>query len=108
MSQFTRLSSIVFLAAALGSQAADVVLNLPIVNKSISPDGFARGYARPTKFCPTFFLILPPVLFSLEEAGLVSEASAVALAATGVVAVLVVVIDRLGDRLPEGTLPWRF
>jgi iron(III) transport system permease protein len=48
------------------------------------------------------------VLFSLEEAGLVSEASAVALSATAVVALLVVVIDRLGDRLPAGTLPWRF
>jgi iron(III) transport system permease protein len=48
------------------------------------------------------------VLFSLEEAGLVSEASAVALSATAVVALLVVVADRLGDRLPEGVLPWRF
>jgi iron(III) transport system permease protein len=48
------------------------------------------------------------VLFSLEEAGLVSEASAVALSATAVVALLVVAVDRLGDRLPEGTLPWRF
>ncbi|WP_191059007.1 ABC transporter permease subunit, partial [Geminicoccus harenae] len=48
------------------------------------------------------------VLFSLEEAGLVSEASAVALSATAVVALLVVAIDRLGDRLPAGTLPWRF
>lgn len=47
------------------------------------------------------------VLFSLEEAGLVSEASAVALSATAVVALLVVAVDRLGDRLPEGTLPWR-
>jgi len=47
------------------------------------------------------------VLFSLEEAGLVSEASAVALSATAVVVLLVVAIDRLGDRLPAGTLPWR-
>ena len=47
------------------------------------------------------------VLFSLEEAGLVSEASAVALTATLIVALLVIVIDRLGDRLPDGTLPWR-
>lgn len=48
------------------------------------------------------------VLFSLEEAGLVSEASAVALAATALVAVAVLLLDRLGDRLPAGTLPWRF
>ena len=47
------------------------------------------------------------VLFSLEEAGLVSEASAVALTATAIVALLVVTIDRLGHRLPDGTLPWR-
>lgn len=47
------------------------------------------------------------VLFSLEEAGLVSEASAVALAASATVALVVLVLDRLASRLPPGTLPWR-
>ena len=46
-------------------------------------------------------------LFSLEEAGLASEASALALSATAVILVVMVALDRLHKRLPEGVIPWR-
>lgn len=46
-------------------------------------------------------------LFNLEEAGLVSEASAVAVSATLVILVVMLVLDRFGDRMPDGVLPWR-
>jgi iron(III) transport system permease protein len=46
-------------------------------------------------------------LFNLEEAGLVSEASAVAVSATLVILVVMLVLDRFADRMPEGVLPWR-
>jgi iron(III) transport system permease protein len=47
------------------------------------------------------------VLFSLEEAGLVSAAAAVALSAVAVVALVMVVLDRMAGLLPEDVLPWR-
>jgi iron(III) transport system permease protein len=47
------------------------------------------------------------VLFSLEEAGLVSPAAAVALAAVVVVALVMLVLDRMAERLPAEILPWR-
>jgi iron(III) transport system permease protein len=47
------------------------------------------------------------VLFSLEEAGLVSAAAAVALAAVSVVAAVMVVLDRMVGLLPADVLPWR-
>ncbi len=47
------------------------------------------------------------VLFSLEEAGLVSAAAAVALAAVGVITLVMLALDRLAGRLPEDVLPWR-
>jgi iron(III) transport system permease protein len=46
-------------------------------------------------------------LFNLEEAGLASEAAAVALTATTVIALAMLVLDRFHDRLPAGVLPWR-
>lgn len=47
------------------------------------------------------------VLFSLEEAGLVSAAAAVALAAVSVVAAVMAVLDRMAGLLPAEILPWR-
>jgi iron(III) transport system permease protein len=47
------------------------------------------------------------VLFNLEEAGLASEAAAVALSATGVIVLVMLLLDRLHNRLPTGVLPWR-
>ena len=46
-------------------------------------------------------------LFSLEEAGLASEAAAVAVTATAVVAAAMIGLDRFATRLPPGVLPWR-
>lgn len=46
------------------------------------------------------------VLFSLEEAGLTAEASALAVLTMLIVAALMLAIDRLGDRLPPGVIPW--
>jgi iron(III) transport system permease protein len=46
-------------------------------------------------------------LFSLEEAGLASEAAAVAVAASSLVAAVMLALDRLAGRLPPGVLPWR-
>lgn len=47
------------------------------------------------------------VLFSLEEAGLVSPAAAVALAAVAVVTLVMLMLDRMAGRLPPEILPWR-
>ena len=46
------------------------------------------------------------VLFSLEDAGLGGEAAAIGVSTTVVVALLMVVLDRLRGRLPPGVLPW--
>ena len=47
------------------------------------------------------------VLFSLEEAGLGTQAAAIAVSTIIVVIVLLLVLDRFGKRLPAGVLPWR-
>ena len=47
------------------------------------------------------------VLFSLEEAGLGTQAAAIAVSTIVVVIVLLLVLDRFGKRLPAGVLPWR-
>ncbi|TBW40845.1 iron ABC transporter permease [Siculibacillus lacustris] len=47
------------------------------------------------------------VLFSLEEAGLGTQAAAIAVTALVVVVALLLGVDRLGRRLPAGVLPWR-
>ncbi len=47
------------------------------------------------------------VLFNLEEAGLGTQAAALAVATVSVVVALLIVLDRFGRRLPPGTLPWR-
>lgn len=47
------------------------------------------------------------VLFSLEEAGLGTQAAAIAVSTIVVVVVLLLVLDRFGRRLPAGVLPWR-
>jgi iron(III) transport system permease protein len=47
------------------------------------------------------------VLFSLEEAGLGTQAAAIAVSTIVVVMVLLAVLDRFGRRLPSGVLPWR-
>jgi iron(III) transport system permease protein len=46
-------------------------------------------------------------LFNLEEAGLASEAAAVAVTSTAVIALAMAGLDRFRDRLPAGVLPWR-
>ncbi len=46
------------------------------------------------------------ILFSLEEAGLTAEASALAALTMMIVAVVMLAIDRLGKRLPRGVVPW--
>ncbi len=46
------------------------------------------------------------VLYNLEEAGLASQASAVAVVIVAVVTVAMLALDALGRYLPEGTLPW--
>ena len=46
-------------------------------------------------------------LFSLEEAGLAPQAAAVAITSLAVVLLTLVLVDRLGRRLPPGILPWR-
>lgn len=45
-------------------------------------------------------------LLSLEDAGLGAEAAAVGVAATLVVALIMLALDRMRDRLPPGVLPW--
>lgn len=47
------------------------------------------------------------VLFSLKEAGLASEAAAVAISASAVILIVMLGLDALGRRLPENVLPWR-
>ncbi|MGL4440541.1 MAG: ABC transporter permease [Bosea sp. (in: a-proteobacteria)] len=47
------------------------------------------------------------VLFSLKESGLAGEAAAVAISASVVILAVMLLLDRLADRLPEGVLPWR-
>jgi iron(III) transport system permease protein len=47
------------------------------------------------------------ILFSLEEAGLATHAAAIAVTTIAAVVVLLLVVDRLGRRLPAGVLPWR-
>jgi iron(III) transport system permease protein len=47
------------------------------------------------------------ILFSLEEAGLATHAAAIAVTTIAAVIVLLVVVDRLGRKLPAGVLPWR-
>jgi len=47
------------------------------------------------------------VLFSLEEAGLGTQAAAIAVSTIVVVVAMLTLLDRLGRRLPEGVLPWR-
>lgn len=47
------------------------------------------------------------VLFSLEEAGLGTQAAAVAVATVAVVVALLAVLDGFAKRLPPGVLPWR-
>jgi len=46
------------------------------------------------------------VLYSLEEAGLASQASAVAIVIVAVVTLAMLALDALGRHLPAGTLPW--
>ncbi len=48
------------------------------------------------------------VLFSLEDAGLSSQAAAVAVATVAAVALAMGLLDRLAGRLAPGVLPWRF
>jgi iron(III) transport system permease protein len=47
------------------------------------------------------------VLYNLEEAGLASPASAVAIVIIGVVTIAMLVLDALGRYLPAGALPWQ-
>ncbi len=47
------------------------------------------------------------VLFSLEEAGLASTASAVGVVAALVTAGTMLILDRLASRIPSAALPWR-
>jgi iron(III) transport system permease protein len=47
------------------------------------------------------------ILFSLDEAGLSAQASAIAVVTIAVVVALLLVMDRLAPRLPAGVLPWR-
>lgn len=47
------------------------------------------------------------VLFSLEEAGLGTQAAAIAVATVIVVVLLLALLDRFAKNLPAGVLPWR-
>lgn len=47
------------------------------------------------------------VLFSLEGAGLSTQAAAIAVLTVAVVVLLLALLDRIGHRLPAGVLPWR-
>jgi iron(III) transport system permease protein len=47
------------------------------------------------------------VLYNLEEAGLASQASAVAIIIVAVVTIAMLVLDALGKYLPAGALPWQ-
>jgi iron(III) transport system permease protein len=47
------------------------------------------------------------VLYSLEEAGLASQAAAIAVATVAVITTTMLALDWMGSRLPPGVLPWR-
>lgn len=47
------------------------------------------------------------ILFSLDEAGLSAQASAIAVVTVMVVVALLLLLDRMASRLPAGVLPWR-
>jgi len=47
------------------------------------------------------------VLFSLKEAGLAGEAAAIAVSASAVILVVMLLLDLLGRHLPQNILPWR-
>lgn len=47
------------------------------------------------------------VLFSLKEAGLAGEAAAIAVSASAVILVVMLLLDVLGRHLPQNILPWR-
>lgn len=47
------------------------------------------------------------VLFSLEEAGLGTQAAAIAVSTIVVVLAMLALLDRVGRKLPPGVLPWR-
>jgi iron(III) transport system permease protein len=47
------------------------------------------------------------VLFSLKEAGLAGEAAAIAISASAVILMAMLLLDLLGRRLPQNVLPWR-
>jgi iron(III) transport system permease protein len=47
------------------------------------------------------------VLFSLKEAGLAGEAAAIAISASAVILVAMLMLDLLAKRLPQNVLPWR-
>jgi iron(III) transport system permease protein len=47
------------------------------------------------------------VLYNLEEAGLASQASAVAIVIVAVVTIAMLILDALGKYLPAGALPWQ-
>ncbi|WP_114944892.1 ABC transporter permease [Microvirga calopogonii] len=47
------------------------------------------------------------VLYNLEEAGLASQASAIAIVIVAVVTVAMLALDAMGKYLPEGALPWQ-
>ncbi|MCU0883935.1 MAG: iron ABC transporter permease [Beijerinckiaceae bacterium] len=47
------------------------------------------------------------VLFSLKETGLAGEAAAVAISASVVILAVMLGLDRMAHRLPDGVLPWR-
>ena len=47
------------------------------------------------------------VLFSLEEAGLASQAAAIGVTTIVVVTVAMLLLELCADRLPPGALPWR-
>jgi len=50
---------------------------------------------------------ISPDVTRLEEAGLGTQAAAIAVSTIVVVIVLLLVLDRFGRRLPAGVLPWR-
>jgi iron(III) transport system permease protein len=47
------------------------------------------------------------VLFSLMAAGLAGEAAAIAISASAVILMAMLLLDLLGRRLPQNVLPWR-
>jgi iron(III) transport system permease protein len=47
------------------------------------------------------------VLYSLEEAGLASQAAAIAIVTVAVITATMLALDWMGSRLPPGVLPWR-